>query len=62
MAIETEGLLMAVIAVRVGPLRHQPMLRYKKGAMVAHHTLAAVTVLTIGGFEVFVLPVISPGG
>jgi hypothetical protein len=61
MAVQTEGLLMAIVAIVARLLGQQAVLLDEKGAVVAHHTGSAMAVLTLIKLAVFIFPVVGPG-
>jgi hypothetical protein len=60
-AVDTEGLLMAIRAIVPRLHGKQPVLRDPKGAVIDYHTGAAVAVLTFIELDIFVFSVVGPG-
>jgi hypothetical protein len=60
-AVQAEGLLMAVRAVVPRLLRQQPVLLHEKGPVIAHHALPAMAVLTFIKLAILIIPVVSLG-
>jgi hypothetical protein len=59
-AVDAEGLLMAIRAVVPGPLGKQPVLLHEKGPVIAHDALPAMAVLAFINLAVLIFPVVSP--
>jgi len=60
-AIDTEGLLMAIRAITPRPLGQQAVLLHIKSAVVAHDTRRAMAILTFVELALFEVPVVGPG-
>jgi hypothetical protein len=60
-AVDTEGLLMAIRAIVPCLLGQQPVLLYKESAVIAHHTRPAMAIFAFISFVAFKVPVVGPG-
>jgi hypothetical protein len=60
-AIQAEGLLVAIRAIVPSPLRQQPVLLHKKSAVIVNHSRTAVAILTRIKRGPLEAPVIRPG-
>jgi hypothetical protein len=60
-AVDTEGLLMAVRAIVPRLLGQQPVLLHKESAVIGHHAGAAMAIFAFISFVAFEVPVVGPG-
>jgi hypothetical protein len=60
-AVDTEGLIMAIRTIAARLLGQRSVLLHEKGAVITHHSGSSMAILALIKLGALVVPVVSPG-